>query len=179
MCPCPKADVTGWTLDYVQSCAQEDRVCIISKLTILRRVLMTNYLMSCCRYLRIPLMRIKRSLRPIWPTAPPITLKSASIESDVQPKVPDIPAASPGAGTAPSFKRGRGRPPKAQKKRLVQAKARTRKKESPTNAETEASAETAVQAETENLKSAEASEAPRYQLRSKRQPRYKCGTCGL
>ena len=91
--------------------------------------------------------------------------------------MPDIPAASPGAGTAPSFKRGRGRPPKAQKKRLVRAKARTRKKETPTNAETEASAETAVQAETENLKSAEAlteaSEAPRYQLRSKRQPRYK------
>ena len=84
----------------------------------------------------------------IWPTAPPIPLKSASNESDIQPKVPDIPAASPGAGTAPSFKRGRGRPPKAQKKRLVRAKARTRKKESLTNAETEASAETAVQAET-------------------------------
>ena len=116
---------------------------------------------------------------PIWPTAPPIPLKSASDESDVQPKVPDIPAASPGAGTAPSFKRGRGRPPKAQKKRLVRAKAKTRKKESTTNVETKASAETATQAETENPKSAEASEAPRYQLRSKRQPRYKCGTCGL
>ena len=76
-----------------------------------------------------------------------------------------------------------GRPPKAQKKRLVQAKARTRKKETPTNDETEVSAETAIQAETENLKSAEAwteaSEAPRYYLRGKRQPRYKCGTCGL
>ena len=120
---------------------------------------------------------------PFWPTAPLIPLKSASIDSDVQPKVPDIPAASPGAGTAPSFKRRRGRPPKAQKKRLVRAKARTRKKETLMNAETEASAETAVQAETENLKSAEAlteaTEAPRYQLRSKRQPRYKCGTCGL
>ena len=120
---------------------------------------------------------------PIWPTAPPIPLKSASNENDVQPKVPDIPTAWPGAGTAPSFKRGRGRPPKAQKKRLVRAKARTRKKETPTNDETEVSAETAVRAETENLKSAEvlreASEAPRYQLRSKRQPRYKCGPCGL
>ena len=50
---------------------------------------------------------------PIWPTAPPIPLKSASDESDIQPKVPDVPAAWPGAGTAPSFKRGRGRPPKA------------------------------------------------------------------
>ena len=116
---------------------------------------------------------------PIWPTAPLIPLKSASDESDVQPKVPDIPAASPGAGTAPSFKRGRGRPPKAQKKRQVRAKAKTRKKESTTNVETEASVETATQSETKNPKSAEASEAPRYQLRSKRQPRYKCGTCGL
>ena len=116
---------------------------------------------------------------PIWPTAPPIPLKSASDESDVQPKLPNIPAASPGAGTALSFKRGRGRPPKAQKKRLVRAKAKTRKKESTTNVETEALAETATQAETENPKSAEASEAPRYQLRSKRQPRYKCRTCGL
>ena len=116
---------------------------------------------------------------PIWPTAPPIPLKSASDESDVQPKLPNIPTASPGAGTAPSFKRGRGRPPKAQKKRLVRAKAKTRKKESTTNIETEALAETATQAETENPKSAEASEAPRYQLRSRRQPRYKCGTCGL
>ena len=116
---------------------------------------------------------------PIWPTAPPIPLKSASDESDIEPKVPDIPVASPGAGTAPSFKRGRGRPPKAQKKRLVRAKAKTRKKESTTNVEAEASAQTATQAETENPKSAEASEAPRYQLRSKRQPRYKCGTCGL
>ena len=116
---------------------------------------------------------------PIWPTTPPIPLKSASDESDVQPKLPNIPTASPGAGTAPSFKRGRGRPPKAQKKQLVRAKAKTRKKESTTNIETEALAETATQAETENPKSAEASEAPRYQLRSRRQPRYKCGTCGL
>ena len=114
---------------------------------------------------------------PIWPTAPPIPLKSASDESDVQPELPNIPTASPGAGTAPSFKRGRGRPPKAQKKRLVRAKAKTRKKES--TIETEALAETATQAENENLKSAETYEAPRYQLRSRRQPRYKCGTCGL
>ena len=49
---------------------------------------------------------------PIWPTASPIPLKSASDESDVQPKVCDIPAASPGAGTAPSFKRGRGDRPR-------------------------------------------------------------------
>ena len=89
----------------------------------------------------------------------------------------------PGAGTAPSLKKGRGRPPKAQKKRLVRATERTRKKETPTKVETEVPAETAVPVETEAPGSAEvlteASEAPRYQLRSKRQPRYKCGTCGL
>ena len=60
MFPCLHADVTGWTLNYVQSYAQETRVCIISNLTIPLRVLMTNYLMSCCRYLRVPLMRVKR-----------------------------------------------------------------------------------------------------------------------
>ena len=49
---------------------------------------------------------------PIWPTAPPIPLKSASDESDVQPKVPDTPAALPEEETAPSFKRGRGRNPR-------------------------------------------------------------------
>ena len=63
---------------------------------------------------------------PIWPTAPPIPLKSASSESDNQFNVPSVSSILPGAGTAPSFKRGRGRPPKAQKKRLVRAKARTR-----------------------------------------------------
>ena len=97
--------------------------------------------------------------------------------------MPSVPSTLPGAGTAPSFKRGRERPPKAQKKRLVRAKARTRKKETPPEVETEVPAETAVPVETEAAGSAEvlteASEAQRYQLRSKRQPRYKCGTCGL
>ena len=46
-----------------QSYAREAGACIISNSTIPLRVLMTNYLMSCCRYLRIPLMRIKWSLR--------------------------------------------------------------------------------------------------------------------
>ena len=117
---------------------------------------------------------------PIWPTAPPIPLKSASSDSNVQPDLPEVPETSPGAGTAPSFKRGRGRSPKAQKKRLIRAKARTRKEETPRNAETE----TAIQAETEAPRTVEtlteaSATALRYQLRSKRQPRYKCGTCGL
>ena len=103
---------------------------------------------------------------PIWPTAPSLPLKSASHDDDAQSNVPTLPSTLPGAGTAPSFKRGRGRPPKT-RKRLVRAKARTRKKETPTTIPSE----TAMPTET--------SEAPRYQLRSKRQPRYKCGTCGL
>ena len=118
---------------------------------------------------------------PIWPTVPPIPLKSASDESDDQSNVPIAPAMLPGAGTAPSLKRGRGRPPKAQKKRLVRAKARTRKKETPTKVETsaEVAAEVAVEAPGSAEALSEPSEAPRYHLRSKRQPRYKCGTCGL
>ena len=103
---------------------------------------------------------------PIWPTAPSLPLKSASEDDDAQSNVPTLPSTLPGAGTAPSFKRGRGRPPKT-RKRLVRAKARTRKKETPTTIPSE----TAMPTET--------SEAPRYQLRSKRQPCYKCGTCGL
>ena len=106
-------------------------------------------------------------------------MKSASGESDDQSKASSVPPLLPGAGTAPSLKRGRGRPPKAQKKRLVRAKAKTRKKEAPTRTET-AVAETAVETEAPRSEAlTEASEAPRYQLRSRRQPRYKCGTCGL
>ena len=117
---------------------------------------------------------------PIWPTVSPIHQKTASNESDNQSSVPSVPSMLPGAGTAPSFKKGRGRPPKAQKKRLVRAKARTRKKETPMKVETEVPAETAAPVETEAPGSAEAlTVPPRYQLRSKRQPRYKCGTCGL
>ena len=116
---------------------------------------------------------------PIWPTVPPIPLKSASNESDDQSNVPSAPAMLPGAGNAPSFKRGRRRPPKVQKKRLVRAKARTRKKETPMKVETSAPAEVAAEAPGSAEALTEASEAPRYHLRSKRQPRYKCGTCGL
>ena len=118
---------------------------------------------------------------PIWPTVPPIPLKSDSNESDDQSNAPSAPEVLPGARTAPSFKRGRGRPPKAQKKRLVRAKARTRKKETPTKFETsaEVAAEVAAEAPGSAESLTEPSEAPRYHLRSKRQPRYKCGTCGL
>ena len=97
---------------------------------------------------------------PIWPTVPSLPLKSASEDDDVQSNVPTLPSTLPEAGTAPSLKRGRGRPPKT-RKRLVKAKARTRRET------------------TETAMPTEASEVPRYQLRSRRQPRYKCGTCGL
>ena len=97
---------------------------------------------------------------PIWPTVPSLPLKSASEDDDVQSNVPTLPSTLPEEGTAPSLKRGRGRPPKT-RKRLVKAKARTRRET------------------TETAMPTEASEVPRYQLRSRRQPRYKCGTCGL
>ena len=118
---------------------------------------------------------------PIWPTAPSTPLKSVSNECDDQSNAPSAPAMLPGAGTAPSFKRGRGRPPKAQKKRLVRAKARTRKKETPTKVKTSAEVAAEVAAEAQGSPEAltEPSEAPRYHLRSRRQPRYKRGTCGL
>ena len=102
----------------------------------------------------------------IWPAAPSLPLKSATEDDDAQSNVPTLPTTLPGAGTAPSLKRGRGRPPKT-RKRLVRAKARTRKKEITTTMPSETAMPT------------EASEVPRYQLRSRRQPRYKCGTCGL
>ena len=89
---------------------------------------------------------------PIWPAAPSLPLKSAIEDDDAQSNVPTLPTTLPGAGTAPSFKRGRGRPPKT-RKRLVRAKARTRKKETTTTMPLE----TAI--------STEASEVPRYQLR--------------
>ena len=116
---------------------------------------------------------------PIWPTVHPIPLKSTSNESDDQSNVPSAPTMLPGAGTAPSSKKGRGRPPKAQKKRLVRAKARTRKKETLRKVETSAPTEVAAEAPGSAEALTEASEAPSYYLRITRQPRYKCGTCGL
>ena len=103
---------------------------------------------------------------PIWPNAPSLPRKSASEDDDAQSYVPTLPSTLPGAGTSPSLKRGRGRPPKT-RKRLVRAKARTRKEETPSTMPSETAVPT------------EASKVPRYQLRSRRQPRYKCGTCGL
>ena len=46
---------------------------------------------------------------PIWPAAPSLPLKSATEDDDAQSNVPTFPTTLPGAGTAPSFKRGRGR----------------------------------------------------------------------
>ena len=70
---------------------------------------------------------------PYWPTATQLPLKSASTDSDnSRSPVPSLPSSLPGAGSAPSLKRDRGRPPKTRKKRLAQSKARTRKKKTPT-----------------------------------------------
>ena len=101
------------------------------------------------------------STYPIWPIATASHPASTNDDSESPSLAPSTTSAQPRAGTALSFKRGRGRPPKPRKKRQVQPKARTRKK-TPTRA-TESEVPT----------------APRYQLRNRRQPRYKCGTCGL
>ena len=53
---------------------------------------------------------------PIWPTATQSRLDPTSTDSDDPSRAPTIASALPGAGTAPSFKRGRGRPPKPRKK---------------------------------------------------------------
>ena len=100
---------------------------------------------------------------PIWPTDTQPRPASKGTDSDDPSPAPTIPSVLSGAGTAPSLKRG-GRPPKPRKKRLVQPEARTRKKTPMRVTEFEVPT---------------ASEAPRYQIRIKRQPRYKCGTCGL
>ena len=103
---------------------------------------------------------------PIWPTATQLPLLSVSTDSDdPHPSAPVITSALSVAGTSPSPKGKKGRPPTIQKRRLVQPRARTRKKKTPRKV-----------AESDRPT---ASEAPRYQLRSKRRPRYKCGTCGL
>ena len=49
---------------------------------------------------------------PIWPAAPSLPLKSATEDDDAQANVPTLPTTLPGAGTAASFKRGRGDHPK-------------------------------------------------------------------
>ena len=125
---------------------------------------------------------------PIWPSVPTVPLKSASTGSDDRSQAPSQPLMSPGAGTAPSLKRGRRRPSKVRKKRVfrAKAKAKTRKKDTSTKAEPEVPTATEAPMPEVPTEAPETTEAaatsqlvPRYQLRSKRQPRYKCGTCGL
>ena len=102
----------------------------------------------------------------IWPTGSPKPDEPTPVADEREATLPPSPERLPttsGAGTAP-FKRRRGRPPKARKQ-----PARTvRAKKKPATAElTEPGALTA------------SGVTPRYRLRSRRQPRYKCGTCGL
>ena len=61
------------------------------------------------------------SIYPIWPAATQVPVHSDSAESDdPHPSDPAITTALSGATTASSFKRRKGRQPKARKKRLVQ-----------------------------------------------------------
>ena len=45
---------------------------------------------------------------PIWPAVPSLPLKSASEDDDAPSNVSTLPTTLPGAGTAPSLKRGKG-----------------------------------------------------------------------
>ena len=60
---CLRADITGWTLACARNSAREACTCTISSLTIPLRVLTTNCLTSGCRYLLIPPILIKSSLK--------------------------------------------------------------------------------------------------------------------
>ena len=70
---------------------------------------------------------------PIWPTVPPIPLKSASNESDDQSNVPSAPSMLPGTETAPSSKRGGGDHPRRKRngwseQRLEQGRKKRQRK---------------------------------------------------
>ena len=65
---------------------------------------------------------------PIWPAAPSLPLKSATEDDDAQSNVPTLPTTLPRAGTAPSFKRGRGDHPKREKGWSERRQERGRKK---------------------------------------------------
>ena len=75
------------------------------------------------------------------------------------PSMDTAPAILPPTPTAPSIKRGRGRPRK--KTRQQKAQGKTASKVQAPKPDTQMGSQ------------------DRYQLRRKRQPRYKCGTCGL
>ena len=88
--------------------------------------------------------------KPTCSTAPSSRSSSPSVTA---------PSAKSPPATAPSFKRGRGRPRKKTRQRKAQDRT-TSKAQKP---------KTDTQVGSQN----------RYQLRHKRQPKYKCGTCGL
>ena len=70
---------------------------------------------------------------PIWPIATQLPPKSVSTDSDdLHPSAPVITSALSGARTGTSLKGRKGRPPKTRTKRLLQPRARTRKKKTPT-----------------------------------------------
>ena len=99
------------------------------------------------------------------------------MRATISPTCPLLPQCYPERGPLLLSKGGGGDQPR-RKRRQVRAKSRTRKKETPTVVETSAPAEVAAEAPGSAEALTEPSEAPRYHLRSKRQPRYKCGTCG-
>ena len=95
---------------------------------------------------------------PLWPDHDKDSTVPSSRPSSPSESIPSVksPQSPP---TAPSIKRGRGRPRK--KTQQQKAKSKTVPKVQKLKPDT--------QTESQN----------RYQLRHRRQPRYKCGTCGL
>ena len=97
---------------------------------------------------------------PLWPNQAKDS--NALLSGPCSPSMDTTPAVLPPPPTAPSIKRGRGRPRK--KTRIT----RQRKAQGKTTSR--------VQAPKPDT---HMGSQDRYQLRRKRQPRYKCGTCGL
>ena len=94
---------------------------------------------------------------PLWPDQAEDS--TAPLSRPSSPSLGTPPAVFPPPPTAPSIKRGRGRPRKKTRQLKAQGKAASEAHQPKPD----------TQMGSQN----------RYQLRRKRQPRYKCGTCGL
>ena len=100
---------------------------------------------------------------PLWPNHAKDT--SAPTSCPPTPSADQAPPPLPKPPTAPSVKRGRGRP---RKKTRATRSPRPRKQ-----------SEKAASKAHAPISDTQTGSQNRYQLRHKRQPRYKCGTCGL
>ena len=95
---------------------------------------------------------------PLWPGRDKNSTAPSSRPSSPSGSIPSVKSPQP-PPTAPSIKRGRGRPRKKTHQQKAKGKTVPKVRKSKPNTQTESQ--------------------NRYQLRHRRQPRYKCGTCGL